>query len=270
MPWMQDLMVACQEVNHDDLSLSRSGGCLAREPQAVQGSVAIVGHDATIPVAEPSGSSRTEDNKPPAEATRNALQWATSVRDLGVLQSLAESLPAPVLQEQVALYEASAAIVPVQPAVAGAQRILVHPGLLKSRVQVAEAYHKFMLASGWLPGSRKPRHSASKFCTTLVWSTKVPHAGEGPPTSKVVRGVARVPGAGQARSGGPPAQDRHVEGSCADCHEEARARRAWRGWAEEHLPLAAGGTVRVVRRTQALRGLASPATAARHPVASPP
>ena len=174
MPWMQDLMVACQEVNHDDLSLSRSGGCLAREPQAVQGSVAIVGHDATIPVAEPSGSSRTEDNKPPAEATRNALQWATSVRDLGVLQSLAESLPAPVLQEQVALYEASAAIVPVQPAVAGAQRILVHPGLLKSRVQVAEAYHKFMLASGWLPGSRKPRHSASKFCTTLVWSTKVP------------------------------------------------------------------------------------------------
>ncbi len=102
-----------------------------------------------------------------AESTLTALSWATHLRDHALLVGLAGSLPEAVLEEQVRLYEARDVVV-VDAAAVAAKRFLVHPHLLRSRMQAAAAFDAFLRATEWLEGARKPRHAIPQFVDNEV------------------------------------------------------------------------------------------------------
>ena len=98
-PWMQDLMAALQEINADDVKLSRSGG---EAPMA--------GREGQL--AEPPAAPADEGPKLDAEGhtlTLKAIAWATGFDDHALLESLAASLPPAVCGEQVVLHAAASA-----------------------------------------------------------------------------------------------------------------------------------------------------------------
>ena len=165
-PWMQDLMAALQEINTDDVKLSRSGGeapMAGREGQLAEPPAAP---------ADEGALSRSGGEGPKLDAkghslTLKAIAWATGFDDHALLESLAASLPPAVCGEQVVLHAAAsagkkrAAPEPVQ--------LVVQPHALASRMQVARAFDERLRAGGWSPGSRVPRSATPSFATSLMW-----------------------------------------------------------------------------------------------------
>ena len=146
---MQDLMVALQEVAAEDVEACRSGGQARSGGEPATSSAPA---DASQgPPAEAAALAAADTAIAPAQAavaagdaanTIAALEWATGLKDEALLAGLAASLPTAVREEQVRLYEASRSIAAEGPT--KVQKLLVHPHLLKSRMQVAA-----LADSGW-------------------------------------------------------------------------------------------------------------------------
>ena len=199
-PWMQDLMVACQEISADDVAalradgLGRPGSGVIEETDAAAVAVAedealavvaVVAEDEAAAVAEDSAEAMVAGAVVPmaagavaptaavAESLRlkrvlAALKWVTRINDASVLQGLASSLPDPVLNEQLRLYDERPAAVATtsNPAVAGDTRIVLNPRSLVSRGHVAKAYDDYRRT--FLTYSRLPKHTISRFIEARV------------------------------------------------------------------------------------------------------
>ena len=88
---MHDCMVACHELDKDDVYVYRSGGStIIAPPTAVA--------EPAPPVAEP------HEVVTPNEETLVAMRWATKISDDSNVLSLIRSLPKPIVDEQVTLY----------------------------------------------------------------------------------------------------------------------------------------------------------------------
>ena len=160
--WFQEVMLACQELEADDLeALQRlepprmdgggSGGAAAGE--------ACSALQLNAPPAPSSGSGEA------SEEVLEAIRWATGVRDDSVVLVIAEALAPAERQEQLQLYRSRDAA----PRRMARARTLVHPQLLKSRMQVAGAYHGHLQEWGWVPGARRPREASQSFLNAWDW-----------------------------------------------------------------------------------------------------
>ena len=70
-------------------------------------------------------------------------------------------------------------------------QIVVQLHLLKSRMQVAEAFHRHLEANGWVSGARVPRNAASGFVqNALQWSGPV--SGKQPSRHRIILKWHRV------------------------------------------------------------------------------
>ena len=166
--------MALQEVAAEDVEACRSGGQARSGGEPATSSAPA---DASQgPPAEAAALAAADTAIAPAQAavaagdaanTLAALEWATGLKDEALLAGLAASLPTAVREEQVRLYEASLSIAAEGPT--KVQKLLVHPHLLKSRMQVAAAFHDYLADSGWTFRARVPRNATSSFVTTLVW-----------------------------------------------------------------------------------------------------
>ena len=94
-PWIHDIMVACQELREEDVSLYRSGNAKI-----------LAAPTAPAPaVADPAlAAPAVEDVVTPDEETFEAMRWASKLEDDSCVLALIRSLPKDVVEEQVALY----------------------------------------------------------------------------------------------------------------------------------------------------------------------
>ena len=173
--WMQDLMVALQAISAEDVALFRGEGekghcgALPEETAAVAErpeETAAVAERSSEPVPS-DGVSMERTPSDQTALTVAALSWATHLQDHALLVGLAGSLPEAVVEEQVRLYEARGGV--VAKASTEPKQILVYPNLLKSRVQAAAAFDKFLKGEGWEGTTRLPRNACPKFLQTLVF-----------------------------------------------------------------------------------------------------
>ena len=145
-------MVALQEILPHNLASIRS---------AVQAGAAVAA--ATV-AAGPSSGWQLERASAEAAPTDEralvlkALTWPTKLQDPALVVGVANSLPASVLEEQARLYEARDTLAAAPTDSAQRSPVLLYPHLLKSRMQVAGAFHEWMKEGGWVDNSRIPRH----------------------------------------------------------------------------------------------------------------
>ena len=167
---MHDLMVACQEISYEDVERFRSSGQFRSggnaEPETPSaGPVAPAVSDASNTLVESATNALGGSDKVFA-----ALAWATHLNpseNHALLVKLASSLPGPVVEEQVRLYEAECDVVANKSTTP--TKLLVYPHLLKSRMQVAQTFHEYFINQGWDVGERLPRGIAIEFAKTLLW-----------------------------------------------------------------------------------------------------
>ena len=167
---MHDLMVACQEISYEDVERFRSSGQFRSggnaEPETPSaGPVAPAVSDASNTLVESATNALGGSDKVFA-----ALAWATHLNpseNHALLVKLASSLPGPVVEEQVRLYEAQCDVVAIKSDTP--TKLLVYPHLLKSRMQVAQAFHEYLINKGWEVVARLSRGVTIEFANTLVW-----------------------------------------------------------------------------------------------------
>lgn len=161
-----NFMAACQELQVDDVKSyhdSLQESTVGAAPPQPSGGLLVIQDDA--PAVADDSVPVTVD----AEKAATALKWATKIHDDSIIRALAADLPAAVQEEQIRHYEAQEqnALVAATPQ---SRALVVYPHLLKSRKELAGAFHGFLLDLGWRPGQRKPRNSASAFIKQLKWS----------------------------------------------------------------------------------------------------
>ena len=101
-PWLQDVLVACQELSGEDVALYRSGD------------TKIVANPALPAVEEPAPPTAVAEPAPPTaetlevvdpdEDTFAAMRWASKLQDDSCVLSLMRSLPKELVNEQIILY----------------------------------------------------------------------------------------------------------------------------------------------------------------------
>ena len=172
-PWMQELMVCCDELHGEELLKHRSSGLsslgvidLIQDPPGP-----------LVPTHEPAPPSKgTEmvaagqelqlgtNSSSSAEGTHvQALQWATGVKNEGVLSSIAAALPPGVLQEQIRKFsesksESNSQIV----AVPTEKKLTLHMNL-SSGEAVARAFDAHLQVLGVKGALRLPRNCIKNF-----------------------------------------------------------------------------------------------------------
>ena len=175
--WMEDLMVACEEIHGEELQFYRSRGAhvtgvhdLTKEDQRDEGEVQSAAGTAQlcIPEGSTAAMSTPASAKPEAEALqikkRNALQWVTGSKDGAMLLGLMASLPETVLQEQVVRFEN-------RPSLTGTVAVAAKPKLkITNRVadimKIVQALHEYLQLAGATNNAcqaRFPRHSIKRF-----------------------------------------------------------------------------------------------------------
>ena len=127
-PWMQDPMVALQEISAEDAALFR-GEAEKGHCGALPEETAAVAERSSEPVPS-DGVSMERTPSDQTALTVAALSWATHLQDHALLVGLAGSLPEAVVEEQVRLYEARGGV--VAKASTEPKQVLVYPRLLKS------------------------------------------------------------------------------------------------------------------------------------------
>ena len=161
-PWMHDLMVNCQELVGEDVLLYRSCG----KPQ--QGEVSYLTAESNsdakecqkivaLPLVE-----KAQDEE---ETVRNlkALEWATGLKDAGILRSLAESLPHTVIQEQLCKYEGRDVVL-AKPAAVAAKINVTKSQVVWRKDKLAGAFHEYLASLGQGESlQRLPKNSCKNF-----------------------------------------------------------------------------------------------------------
>ena len=187
VPWLHDLLVACQEATAEDLELYRSAQPAAPpptpsppSPPAEQAVAPPFAHAMVASGPDNAGEAAAATVGP--EIVVKALAHATSLQDDGILHDLQRSLPHAVLDEQIRAYLAHEATI-TEPAskatsavaVQGSSptAVLVYPHLLKSRMQAAAHYDKYRENLGCRDFARVPRGALTTFITNhLIWMNR--------------------------------------------------------------------------------------------------
>ena len=159
---MQDLMAALQEISPEDVALFRAAG---QTGAAVAAATVAAGSSSGCPLEKASAEAEPTDER---ALVLKALSWSTKLQDHALVVGVANSLPASVLEEQVRLYEARGALAAAPTDSAQRSPVLLYPHLLKSRMQVAAAFDKWMKEGGWVVNSRIPRVACPTFLQTMV------------------------------------------------------------------------------------------------------
>ena len=170
-PWMQDLMVACQEISPEDVALVRAErlDAVAEQPLGADDSAwRQVRTSPPLPEAAVADQPLEADDS--GELVK-ALAWATGLKEHALIVGLAESLPDVVLEEQRRAYLASAAVAAGSKPETEPPKILVYPHLLRSRMQVAGALNADLRRKGWVNGTRLPHGACAQFIASrCIWS----------------------------------------------------------------------------------------------------
>jgi hypothetical protein len=174
LPWMFDLMVACNEIAREDVEVLRHSQALAAGTPAVAASPSKLEGESAVP--ERPSRSAVADSPPGSIATghaasiKKALAWATKLDDDTLIAGLVVSLPEAVLEEQLRLYEASPAVVGKLPK--APEKLLVHSHLLSSRMQAATVFDEYLRGGGWVPSARIPRNACPAFIKDMMALSK--------------------------------------------------------------------------------------------------
>ncbi len=159
-PWLHDIMVACQELSHEDVELSKHVTAPKTKHAPTEPSPAVA--DLAIAAVV----------EAPDEETFAAMQWASKLEDDSCVLSLIRSLPKHVVEEQVSLYRQRD-----ETAVAVAQgptrKISVGPrARFHTRMTVAHRFHTFCQSRDIVVNERLPRGAVKTFTTDhLIWSS---------------------------------------------------------------------------------------------------
>ena len=151
--WLHDLMVACQELPHEDVKLYREWGCGTITPPIAPAPAAA---ELVVAVAE--------DAEPIDEAAFAAMRWATHLNNDGCLLRLIRSLPKEIVEEQVIAHrrskEAAAAAVEEAPR----PKIGLCPrAQLRTRMQVAQRFHMYCRRNAIAVDKRMPYGAIQTF-----------------------------------------------------------------------------------------------------------
>jgi hypothetical protein len=84
--WMHDLLISCQEIKQESVNEHRSRGFID-----LTASELVAGH-----AAEPIKAEGEVESPSAIEEVLKALEWSTQLHDLGIMESLRKSLPAPI------------------------------------------------------------------------------------------------------------------------------------------------------------------------------
>ena len=163
-PWVHDIMVACQELDWDDVHALRACATgVSPKPIAPPAvAAAIADAPAVAEVAKPD------------EETLEAMRWASTINNDNSLLALIEALPKKVVEEQVVLYrkrDQAMAATQVQPQ---PKKIWIGSGSrYETRMQVAQRFHDHLTAEGIDTDRRLPYGEMKRFIQKhLHWTTK--------------------------------------------------------------------------------------------------
>jgi hypothetical protein len=150
-PWMHELMVACQELEQDDVAKlvpGYTGSILALSigsPSAV-----------AAPVEEVADPAEEHVTVQPDEETFAAIRWVSKLGDDHNVLSLIRSLPAEIVDEQVRAYrqrgETAVAVLSTNPP---KLKVGAKPTLCM-RMKVSARYHKYRQSNGIPIGQKLP------------------------------------------------------------------------------------------------------------------
>ena len=136
-PWMLELLVAAQELDDKDVKLSSSHASPS-EPPAPEAAVA-----APTAAAEEEG-----EHEQVTEETLSAMRWASNLGEDANVLALIRSLPTPIVEEQVMLYQTrdETAVAAVKPA--DHKLALGRNPNYRLRMSVAQRFHEFCQSRG--------------------------------------------------------------------------------------------------------------------------
>ena len=170
-PRMLEMLVACQEVEAEEVEALRSCGEISAA------AVALVAQGdgprcSAAPLADEDAA--CEEPSPDAhvdEKTLLVVKWATGVADDAVALTIARDLPPAVLDEQVLAYDQRV----VNEAPRKDRGCIVYPHLLKSRMQIAKLFDEWLSEKNVKHRSRLPIGIRGQFCRdVLKWPKGIP------------------------------------------------------------------------------------------------
>ena len=185
-PWMLDMLVALQELDAEVVDAFRSGEVssalveidpvvteapIAPETPAVASQLSVV--ERSSAVADQPVAAETSSAVADADEILKAIQWATGLKDLGILYGLVNGLPDWTIDEHVVAYRNRGIMVAKKQYANTTSRITVAPNMVSSRMKVAAEYHAWLRSGGHL-GKKAPRNVLNRFVDErLVWQHRV-------------------------------------------------------------------------------------------------
>ena len=159
-PWLHDIMVACQELRQEDVSLYRSGDAKILAAPA-----------APAPAVAECAVATVEQNEvvTPDEETFVAMRWASGLGDDSCVLGLIRSLPKQVVEEQLSLYRQRKD----KPKEQGpTPRIKLSPNArYQTRMLVAARFHSYCNAHRIVLAERMPYGAMSTFIrANIEWT----------------------------------------------------------------------------------------------------
>ena len=118
---LHDILVVCCEISQEDADMFAEREVLAVVDGCGSGGLVVVDDGQPAVVGESSAARAV------SEKARDALRWATSVREDSIIEALALELPAAVVEEQIALHGRHLSETAVAVAEPIAKPILVYP-----------------------------------------------------------------------------------------------------------------------------------------------
>jgi hypothetical protein len=155
-PWLHDIMVACQELDHDDVNAYRSAD--AAKIVAAPSEPAPAVEDPTVAVA-------TEATAPDEE-TFAAMRWASKLSSDACVLGLIRSLPKEIVEEQVCAYRRSQEAVVAADAQQQRRSTKITISLnsrLHTRMMVAQRFHMYCQQNRISVGGRMPYGTVATF-----------------------------------------------------------------------------------------------------------
>ena len=168
--WMLDIIVACQELDEEDVRLYRSGGAaiILAAPTAPAPAV----EDLAVPTSAVADLALVA----PDEETFAAMRWASTLDDEASVLHLIRTLPKQIVEEQVCLYRGRDEATLAAAALKEGPKLKISLGpkaLLQTRLLVAQRFHKYCEKNAINTEQRMPYGAMSTFIAdNIAWKAK--------------------------------------------------------------------------------------------------
>jgi hypothetical protein len=168
--WMLDIMVACQELDEEDVRLYRSGGAalILAAPTAPAPAV----EDLAVTTSAVADLALVA----PDEETFAAMRWASTLDDEASVLHLIRTLPKQIVEEQVCLYRGRDEATLAAAALKKGPKLKISLGpkaLLQTRLLVAQRFHKYCEKNAINTDQRMPYGAMSTFIAdNIAWKAK--------------------------------------------------------------------------------------------------